>query len=305
LLDDADRAEVRRGFADLLRAEAASEPHLRGVLRQAVGHPGSLVRAQLAFGILLGHDWSRKSAVAVATAIEYFHTASLIFDDLPCMDDAATRRGHACPHRVHGEAAAVLGALALINRAYELLWSVLAALPVRIGLEGSRIVAVCLGAGGILDGQARDLHFEGITADEAGVTAVAEGKTVPLVRLTLLLPAVMADAAPADVAKLDQLSRRWGLSYQILDDFKDAWTTGAETGKTAGMDRRHRRANLPAAAGVTRALSRLDSLLAEAREIVSRLGAQDRRWSVLERLQCILENEDRKIRSRPLLVTVQ
>jgi len=56
----------------------------------------------------------------LAVALEYFHTASLIFDDLPCMDDATERRGVSCVHFEFGEAEAILAALALINRAYAL-----------------------------------------------------------------------------------------------------------------------------------------------------------------------------------------
>ena len=60
------------------------------------------------------------AAQDLAIALEYFHTASLIFDDLPCMDNATERRGVPCVHFAFGEAAAILTALALINRAYAL-----------------------------------------------------------------------------------------------------------------------------------------------------------------------------------------
>ena len=59
----------------------------------------------------------------LAMGLEYFHTASLVFDDLPFMDNAAERRGKPCLHVLFGEACATLAALALINRAYALVWS--------------------------------------------------------------------------------------------------------------------------------------------------------------------------------------
>ena len=65
---------------------------------------------------------AEESARAMACGIEYLHTASLIFDDLPAMDDARMRRGAACVHVVHGESVAMLAALAMINRAYSMIW---------------------------------------------------------------------------------------------------------------------------------------------------------------------------------------
>ena len=56
-----------------------------------------------------------------ACAVEMAHTASLILDDLPSMDDARLRRGRRGLPPRHGEANAVLAAFALLNRAFELL----------------------------------------------------------------------------------------------------------------------------------------------------------------------------------------
>jgi len=55
-------------------------------------------------------------ALDVACAMEMVHAASLVLDDLPSMDDAQLRRGVPCAHQVYGEGAAILAALALINR---------------------------------------------------------------------------------------------------------------------------------------------------------------------------------------------
>ena len=41
-------------------------------------------------------------------AVEFLHTSSLIFDDLPAMDDADLRRGKVALQLVFGEATAIL-----------------------------------------------------------------------------------------------------------------------------------------------------------------------------------------------------
>ena len=46
------------------------------------------------------------------------HTASLIVDDMPFMDDAEMRRGRPASHRVFGQDMACLAAFDLLSRAY-------------------------------------------------------------------------------------------------------------------------------------------------------------------------------------------
>ena len=71
----------------------ATESHLAGAARIRSEHPGSMVRAELAFRVACSLGARRGRAENLAIAIEYFHTASLLFDDLPSMDDARLRRG--------------------------------------------------------------------------------------------------------------------------------------------------------------------------------------------------------------------
>jgi geranylgeranyl pyrophosphate synthase len=107
-----------------------------------------------------------------------------------------------------------------------------------------------------LDGQARDLS-PGVADDPASLAA---GKTVPLLRLALLLPALVA-GAPADLrARLLGLAEAWGLAYQILDDLGDlvARTDGVGTDAECG------RLNLAGRVGASAAVARLDLELARA-----------------------------------------
>lgn len=277
---------------------AGLEPHLRGVLEDVLGHPGSLVRAQLAYGILREHGVDEQTASRTAIALEDFHTASLLFDDMPMMDDAAERRGHPCPHVVHGEAAASLGALALINQGYALLWRVLGDLPRTRRRMAAELVGECLGAAGILNGQSLDLHFDRRTGSAEEVMAVAEGKTATLIRLTLLLPAWIAGVGSARRRRLDRLASVWGLAYQTLDDFKDVLMNESETGKSPRRDQQLGRPNLPGLLGTDAALERLDALLAEGRELVDRIIGRTRRFTGLERVREILDGERAKIAAK-------
>ena len=173
--------DLAAAFATNLPLAAATEPHLAGALRQTLDHPGSLVRARLVYEMSRAYRLAEPRAKDLAVAIEYFHTASLLFDDLPCMDDAAERRGEPCVHRTHGEAAAMLAALGLVSRAYALLWQGLAELPVdRQALAGAYVES-CLGVNGLLNGQSEDLHYPDLPPARRAPQKVAAGKTVSLI----------------------------------------------------------------------------------------------------------------------------
>jgi len=295
LLADPDYEFIQRSFRELLPIGCAIEQHLSGVLTETLVHPGSLVRAQLAFGIMRALGKDREPSRRLAIAIEYFHTASLIFDDMPAMDDATVRRGHTCPHLTWGEAAATLGALALINQAYALLWDVIGGLPQERRTRASDLVRETLGVNGILNGQALDLNFADRNRSEDDVLEVAEGKTVTLIRLTTQLPAIAAGASDDEIERLEALSRCWGLAYQIVDDFKDTLMTREETGKSTARDEILQRPNLAMTAGTAGALERLDAMLATGRQIILGLGT---RWALLSRLQQTLDDERTSVAAR-------
>jgi geranylgeranyl pyrophosphate synthase len=236
-------------------------------------------------------------AVRVAIALEYFHAASLLFDDLPAMDDAALRRGRPCPHRVWGEGVAILAALALVNRAYELVWSAIGPLPRRRRDEAGALVGSCLGVDGILGGQARDLRFAGAPQSEDEAVAIADGKTVSLIRLTLVLPAIVAGAPRATRDRLAVLARWWGLSYQILDDFRDELAGAGETGKSGHRDQVLGRPNHPRLAGARLAFRNLRDHLAAARSTLERFPPSYPPAAVVWRVQAFLEREASRVRA--------
>ena len=50
---------------------------------------------------------------------------------------------------------------------------------------------------------------------------VARGKTVSLIRLTLVLPAMLGGASAREIQLLERIALYWGLGYQMVDDLKD------------------------------------------------------------------------------------
>ena len=264
-------SEIQAAFTAGLPLAAQTEPHLREALRQTLEHPGSLVRARLVYEMAQAYGLSANRSKHLAIAIEYFHTASLLFDDLPCMDDAVERRGETCVHRTHGEAVAILAALGLVSRAYSLLWQGLAESPADRQAVANDYVEKRLGVNGILNGQSEDLHFASLPRHRRFPQTIATGKTVSLIRLSLVLPALLGGAGPEEVQLLERLACFWGLSYQILDDLKDVLLPPAATGKTAARDQSLNRPNLALAIGASPSLMRLERLLGLSDRVLARL----------------------------------
>jgi geranylgeranyl diphosphate synthase, type II len=267
--------ELQAAFTTGLRWAAETEPHLGGALRQTLDHPGSLVRARLTYEMAHACGLANRRAKNLAVAMEYFHTASLLFDDLPCMDDAGERRGQPCVHHTYGEAAAILAALGLVSRAYALLWQAMAGSSADRQAIAGVYVEKCLGVNGLLGGQSEDLHYLGLPECRRSPQRVATGKTVSLIRLSLVLPALLAGAEPAQVRLLERLSVFWGLGYQILDDFKDVFPPAAAgTGKISARDQSLNRPNLVLAIGADQSLQRLERLMGLGDRILNRLMAR-------------------------------
>jgi len=169
-------------------------------------------------------------------AIEMVHTASLILDDLPSMDDAQRRRGRPTCHVAHGEATAVLAAFALMNRAFEILaegWEGGPDAAARGGI--ARELARAIGTDGMIAGQSVDLLMTDREIDFPTLEFIHSRKTGALFMASAALGAMAARARPAEVASVVAYAKNLGLAFQIVDDLIDA-TGGAEAGKDVGKD---------------------------------------------------------------------
>jgi geranylgeranyl pyrophosphate synthase len=236
-----------------------------------------------------------KSTGRLAEAVEYFHHASLIFDDLPCMDDAVERRGRRCLHRVAGESKAILAALALVNRAYTLSWKVSTCYPL-YSEQAGRAVERCIGELGILDGQDRDLSYQSALGAKE-VKAIAARKTGTLLQLTLLLPAILGGATFGECLRLSRMARAWGIAYQALDDFSDLLPSVIKTGKTPYQDLRQDRPNLVVALGQAEASTELHRYMAQAQRQIEALVAEDTKWCFLFDFHAVLAGKETALRS--------
>ncbi|MDR3751531.1 MAG: polyprenyl synthetase family protein [Terracidiphilus sp.] len=282
-------------FADAFSAglplPPALDPHLEEALRHVLDNPGSLVRLRMVFQVAIAYGLDAAAAKDLAIALEYFHTASLVFDDLPCMDNAVERRDVPCVHLAFGEAGAILAALALINRAYALCWRAVAAAPQPCQARAHAYIEQCLGVDGLLNGQSLDLHYSTLPHNRETTENIARGKTVSLIRMTLVLPAMLGGASARELQLMERIALYWGLGYQMVDDLKDVLESSAEAGKTVARDLLLDRPNAAHAMGVSGAVRRLTRFIHLGDVTLGRLlQARPKIW-FLEKLRSDLEEE--------------
>ena len=100
--------------------QAECPPRLEAAVRYAVFPRGARIRPRLCLAVAAacGEDFSDVSDAAAAS-IELLHCASLVHDDLPCFDDAPTRRGKPSVHAAFGQPLAVLAGDALIVLSFQ------------------------------------------------------------------------------------------------------------------------------------------------------------------------------------------
>ncbi|HEY6553204.1 MAG TPA: polyprenyl synthetase family protein [Vicinamibacteria bacterium] len=229
------REEVDLTLRALLRPGRASR--VQAAIEDSLMAPGKRLRPILALMVAEVLRGNPESVLPAAGAIEMVHTASLILDDLPCMDDATTRRGRPTCHVAHGEATAVLAAFALQNRAFEILgegWPGGPDASVRAGL--TRDLALAIGLDGMIAGQATDLEMTDVLIDFQTLEFIHSRKTGALFTASAELGAAAARASASERAAVSAYAKNLGLAFQVVDDLIDATGASKDAGKDVGKD---------------------------------------------------------------------
>lgn len=237
-----NRPRIEEALADgLPLSMAAGTERFNEALRYAVFPGGKRLRPLLTLlGAGLGGA-SDAQALALSCAVEFIHTSSLIFDDLPSMDDAGLRRSRPALHTVFGEGVAILAALALLNQSYALF-----AAAADDAAQAERLPRLireatgCIGSSGMIAGQAAELALSGAGAERLALPS-CDLKTTALMRLMMVSGAIISGAPEPEVEALAAFGESLGRAYQIYDDLADALGDQHSTGKSVGQDQRHLR----------------------------------------------------------------
>ena len=236
-------------FVDSLIEDSLSASDvLPGTLSQASIYslklPGKRLRPALSFLVSEMLEVSKQSLESFAVAIEHVHTATLIHDDLPAMDNDSLRRGMPTCHIAYGEHTAILAGDMLISRAFLLISKderIKAHEKVfLIELLSDAIVKVCYGQQ--LDLEAEKSAFSNITVTPEEAKKALETrhrlKTGALLQASVLAPLAFKSVSEQEKSALYEFSDCLGLLYQVTDDVLDVTQDSKTLGKDAGSDAR-------------------------------------------------------------------
>jgi geranylgeranyl diphosphate synthase type II len=238
VLTDELRERVNTRLQSLIEQEASNSP-LADVMSYTVLAPGKRLRPLICMISAQCLGGRVEDAIDPACAIELIHTASLMVDDLPCMDDAEMRRGKVSCHRRFGEAATVLVSLELLSLAYR----VMSEAPNLNDAQRNRLVqslARAVGMKGLIGGQEQDLAAEktGKTdaADSDMVTRIHELKTGALFVAAGEAGGIVAGHAGDQLLLIREFAAHLGLAYQTFDDLIDKHASPKAAGKDVQQD---------------------------------------------------------------------
>ena len=269
-----DTAAVERHLTDLFDGLAGPATRLVDAMRYATMNGGKRLRAALvmASSRLAGGTPETDGALNVAAAVECLHAYSLIHDDLPAMDDAATRRGAPACHIAFDEATAILAGDALQTLAFELL-SDPSTHP--DPLRRARLVSALAGASGVAGmagGQMLDLEAESRPMSLDEVRQMQGMKTGALIQFAAIAGGIHGGAGEALETALARYARDLGLAFQIADDLLDYSGDEASLGKPAGQDADRGKASFVVLMGLDPARQAAAELIAGAEAALSAHG---------------------------------
>ena len=267
--DDASACEIY--IKMLLGREDGPAMQLRDAMAYAVLNGGKRMRAALVFGAARMASGARHDAapteamLRTATAIEFLHAYSLVHDDLPAMDDAATRRGQPSCHLEFNEATAILAGDALQTMAFEILADSRTHRDAAIRIELVTTLAKAAGLHGMAGGQMLDLQAENRQFDLAETQQMQMMKTGALLSCAVVCGGIVGGASAKLLAAQTAFAQHLGLAFQIADDLLDYAGDAIVMGKPSGQDLDRGKAGFVALMGLDEARQAAHQMILEAK----------------------------------------
>lgn len=258
-------------------------------VREAMRHSltgGKRVRPMVVLQSAETFGLSADVAMPTACGFELLHTATLIHDDLPAIDDSSLRRTRPSCHAAFGEATAILAGDALIIAAYDAL---AAQAQIEAVAPGAVLQVVAefgtyAGASGVIGGELADIHGETVETDRQLLEYIHLNKTAKLFEGAGRAGAILAEAGDESIEAIGSYCRSVGLLFQVTDDILDVTSSAETLGKPTGLDEQAGKQTYPALVGVDGARQHARDLAEQAVELTDRLPANHLFWRGLVKL---------------------
>lgn len=248
----ADTRRLIDQHLDTVLAPASSSP-LAEAMRYSVLAQGKRIRPLLTLAVAGYFNVRPVAAMHVACALEMIHAASLILDDLPCMDNDRERRNRLATHAKYGESLTILAAVSLLTQSNCMIACHQSLAP-ELRLKLVQMLCDTVGPHGLALGQYIDLHGASGMATPSAITNIHHLKTGVLFIAAARAGCLIAGASQAQEEKVMRFTNNLGLAFQLQDDLKDMDSPGT---------------NMVAHIGVSNAQRQLHNYLDKARDAIA------------------------------------
>lgn len=205
----------------------------------------------------------------VAASLEMIHTASLIHDDLPSLDNSNERRGQASCHKKFDPATAILAGDALLTKAFEMLTMYE---DKEIAVQLIQIMCNAVSTRGMIGGQTVDVLSSDKQVLQLSVLRyVHTKKTGALLEAAIRLACTCAKVDPALTQTLSIYANNLGLAYQIIDDILDDVGDFETLGKEPFEDVKNSKTTYPTIMGLDKARKMADKLLEDSYKMIKNM----------------------------------
>ncbi len=245
-----DRVRFHSSLADLLKPVASPIGAVNELLEFEVGGGNEILAERLASSgishgkrmrpallLLAGGCFGdiKKTHIAAAAAVEMFHVATLVHDDV--LDGAVERRHEQSMNQKWDNTTTILAGDFLFTKAMEIGCKTGSVEAVR------RMANACCGVcNGEISQNAYSGNFE--ISEEQYIDVIAL-KTAELCKCACGLGALLSECDTETVAGFEQFGEDIGVAFQIIDDILDIVGDEKVVGKTLGTDLKNQKATLP------------------------------------------------------------
>ena len=264
--------EIEKVLASYLPKEEGFAKTMAQAMNYSVKAGGKRLRPMMILETLRMFGGDEKLAYPFMAAMEMIHTHSLVHDDLPAIDNDDYRRGRLTTHKVYGEAMGVLSGVALLNYAYEVMFTAFdlgkdEKSQARI-IKALKIMSHKTGIYGMLGGQSVDVENDGKPMSREMLDYIYENKTSALIQASMMTGAVLGGASPEEVSVIEKAAGNIGLAFQIQDDILDVTSTAEELGKPIHSDEKNHKTTYVTLMGIQDASRQVAKLSEEAVQLL-------------------------------------
>src|SRR6056297_1636243 len=217
---------------------------------------------------------NREDIIEFSAAIELIHTYSLIHDDLPAMDDDILRRNRATCHIKYNEATAILAGDALLNQAYETMFSYLEKHFSISTLKACQYLAKASGKHGMIIGQVADMELKRENQTINDLTFTNKNKTGALIKASIVTPALITNQSQELIDGLEKYADCIGMAFQLKDDLLEYDGDELTLGKSIDSDERNNKKTYIRYMGYEKTEKELEKLSKKSMKILKEIGIE-------------------------------